>query len=220
VLSSTCAVYGVPARVPIGEEDPKNPVNPYGASKLMVERILADYEQAYGVRHAALRYFNAAGADLDGEVGEARAVETHLVPLILDGLLGIRPPVSILGEDYPTPDGTAIRDYVHVADLAEAHVAALRRLLDGGPSLQLNLGTGRGHSVREVIACAERVIGCQVPASAGPRRAGDPPELVADPCRARAVLRLDFTLSSSLESIIASAWAWHRKRRDGASSLG
>lgn len=216
VFSSTCAIYGTPARIPIDEAAPKSPINPYGASKLMVERILADYEPAYGMRHAALRYFNAAGADRDNEIGEARAVETHLVPLMLDAVLGSRPPLVILGDDYPTADGTAVRDYIHVADLADAHVAALRHLLAGGASLQLNLGTGRGHSVRDVIQCVERVTGREVPATIGPRRPGDPPGLVADPGRARQALNLDFTSSSSLEAIVASAWAWHRKRHDGA----
>jgi UDP-glucose 4-epimerase len=161
-------VYGVPDRVPITEETPKEPVNPYGAGKLAVERMLADYGAAYGIRHAALRYFNAAGADPEGELGECRPVEMHLVLLMLDAVLGTRSPLAILGTDYPTPDGTAVRDYVHVVDLAEAHVAALRHLLAGGASLQLNLGTGRGHSVREVIEAGERVTGREVPPAAAP----------------------------------------------------
>ncbi len=148
VFSSTCATYGIPERSPIAEDSPQRPMNPYGASKLMIERILADYEMAYEIRYVALRYFNAAGADLDGEIGECRAVETHLIPLVLDAILGHRPPLDVLGSDYPTPDGTAVRDYIHVSDLADAHVAALEYLATGGSSLACNLGTGFGHSVR------------------------------------------------------------------------
>ena len=173
VFSSTCAIYGVPERVPIGEDAPQRPANPYGASKLAAERALGDHEQAYGIRHVTLRYFNAAGADPEKEIGECRAVETHLVPLTLDAALGVGPPLRIMGTDYPTPDGTAIRDYVQVTDLAEAHVAALRHLLDGGPSMRLNLGTGRGQSVREVVACVEKVTGRRVPSETASRRLGD-----------------------------------------------
>lgn len=209
VFSSTCAIYGIPDELPIKEDTPQRPVNPYGASKLMVERILADYEAAYGMRYAALRYFNAAGADHEGEIGECRSVETHLVPLVLDAILGRRPPLRVLGTDYPTPDGTAIRDYIHVTDLAEAHVAALRHLLAGRASLACNLGTGRGHSVREVIAAAETVTGRVVPYSRGPRRPGDPPVLFADPDLAREVLGLTPTRSADLTRIVRDAWAWH-----------
>jgi UDP-arabinose 4-epimerase len=209
VFSSTCATYGVPEEIPIREDAPQHPVNPYGASKLMVERVLADYEAAYGLRYAALRYFNAAGADPDGEIGECRAVETHLVPLMLEATLGRRPPLQILGGDYPTPDGTAIRDYVHVTDLAAAHVAALRHLLAGKPSLSLNLGTGRGHSVREAIAATERVTGHPVPRSVAARRPGDPPILFADPGRSIKLLGLTLPHSATLDQIVATAWAWH-----------
>jgi UDP-glucose-4-epimerase GalE len=213
VFSSTCATYGVPEEIPIREDAPQRPVNPYGASKLMIERVLADYEAAYGLRHAALRYFNAAGADPDGEIGESRAVETHLVPLMLDAALGQRPPLRILGDDYPTPDGTAIRDYIHVTDLAAAHVAALRHLLAGKPSLTLNLGTGRGHSVREAIAVAERVTGRPVPRTVAARRPGDPPVLFADPGRSVELLDLTFPHSATLDRIVATAWAWHTRGR-------
>jgi UDP-glucose-4-epimerase GalE len=216
VFSSTCATYGIPDQVPIREDAPQRPVNPYGASKLMVERILADYEMAYGIRHAALRYFNAAGADPEGEIGECRAVETHLIPLMLDAILGVRPPLKIMGTDYPTPDGTAVRDYIHVTDLAAAHLAAMQRLLSGGDSLRLNLATGNGYSVREVIGTGERVTGRRVPHDLGPRRPGDPPLLVADP--GTAMRTLDWTPArSSLERIVADAWAWHC--RDGRPTL-
>lgn len=208
VFSSTCAVYGAPDKLPIVEQTPKNPINPYGASKLMVERVLADYAAAYDLRYAALRYFNAAGADPEGVIGERRDVETHLVPLALDAAAGRRPALNVLGDDYPTRDGTAIRDYIHVVDLARAHVRALDHLLAGGESQVLNLGTGRGYSVREVIEAAERVAGKPVPHAVAARRPGDPAELVADPSAARRVLGDDITQMSSLEAIVASAWAW------------
>ncbi|HUF57165.1 MAG TPA: UDP-glucose 4-epimerase GalE [Thermohalobaculum sp.] len=216
VFSSTCAVYGEPERMPIAEDAPKAPVSPYGRSKLAAEQVLADYSAAYGLRHISLRYFNAAGADPEAEIGEERAVETHLVPLALDAVLGRRPPLRLMGEDYPTADGTAIRDYIHVSDLAEAHVRALDRLLGGGESVALNLGTGRGHSVREVIAAAERVTGRPVPHESAPRRPGDPSELVADPSRSRALLGPDVTARSTLDAILETAWAWHSRPGRGA----
>jgi UDP-glucose-4-epimerase GalE len=210
VFSSTCATYGIPDTVPIPEDAPQRPVNPYGATKLMIERALADYHMAYDLPFASLRYFNAAGADPDGEIGEARAVETHLVPLALDAILGKRPPLKIFGTDYPTADGTAVRDYIHVCDLARMHVAALRRVLDRGEPLQLNLGTGRGYSVQEVVACAEAVTGREVPRQTAPRRAGDPPALVADPGRSAELLGAGLDGSSSLQRIVETAWHWHR----------
>ncbi|MGZ9272404.1 MAG: UDP-glucose 4-epimerase GalE [Candidatus Binatia bacterium] len=213
VFSSTCAVYGIPESTPISEQTPTLPINPYGASKLMVERILADYEMAYGLRHMALRYFNAAGADPDGEIGEARDVETHLVPLALDALLGKRPPLRILGDDYPTPDGTAIRDYIHVSDLADAHVRALDLLLAGEPSCRINLGTGYGYSVRQVLDAAAEAAGRKVPHEIAPRRPGDPAELVADPRMALALLGNDLTRNSNLTRIMETAWAWHVRER-------
>jgi UDP-glucose-4-epimerase GalE len=209
VFSSTCAIFGAPERMPIAEDAPPRPINPYGASKLMVERALDDYEMAHGLRHVALRYFNAAGADPEGELGEARDIETHLVPLALDAVLGRRPPVEVFGDDYPTPDGTAIRDYIHVSDLADAHVRALDLLLGGGPSRKLNLGTGRGHSVRQVLDAVRAVAGRPVPQVAAARRAGDPPELVADPAAAVALLGPELTARSSLARIVETAWAWH-----------
>ena len=218
VFSSSCATYGMPDKVPITEDAPQRPVSPYGATKLMVERALADYDMSYGLRYASLRYFNAAGADPAGEIGEHRAVETHLLPLLLDALLGTRPPLTVFGTDYPTPDGTAVRDYVHVSDLAAAHVAALRHLLDGGHSIRLNLGTGHGHSVREVMGCAERITGRPVPHRFAPRREGDPPELIADPSRSVALLRLELRNFRTLEEIVASAWEWHRRKHHGVAA--
>ena len=213
VFSSTCAVYGTPARLPITEATPKAPINPYGASKLMAERLLEDYDMAHGLRFAALRYFNAAGADPEVEIGEARAVETHLVPLAIDAVLGRRPALKVMGTDYPTPDGTAIRDYIHVSDLALAHVRALDRLLGGAPSFTCNLGTGSGQSIRQVLRSIARIAGREVPHETAPRRPGDPAELVADTALSRQLLGADLTPLSDLDSIIATALAWHQTDR-------
>ena len=210
VFSSTCATYGVPERVPITESAPQRPVNPYGESKLMVERMLHWYGAAHGFTHAALRYFNAAGADPEGEIGEDHEPETHLIPLVLQAAMGQRARIDVLGTDYPTPDGTAVRDYIHVQDLADAHVRAVQLLLRGGLSITVNLGTGAGHSVREVIAAAERVTGRRVPRREAPRRFGDPPVLVADPSRARELLGWRAT-HSDLDTILKTAWAWHSR---------
>ena len=208
VFSSSCTTYGNPERLPIGESHPQSPISPYGASKLMVERMLQDFGAAYGSRHVTLRYFNAAGADPDCEIGEAHDPETHLIPLIIETALGRRPHVQVFGTDYPTPDGTAIRDYVHVTDLADAHVKALEHLLSGGESVSLNLGTGRGYSVDEVIGAVERLIGRDVPVKRVDRRPGDPPALVADATRARAVLQWS-PMHSDLSEITRSALRWH-----------
>jgi UDP-glucose-4-epimerase GalE len=208
VFSSTCATYGVPETVPIREEMPQRPINPYGESKRMVERMLHWYGSAYGFGHMALRYFNAAGADVDGEIGEHHEPETHLIPLVLDAALSRRPHVEIFGTDYPTPDGTAIRDYIHVSDLATAHVLALKHLERRGASGALNLATGRGHSVREVIAAAEHVTKRAIARRESERRPGDPPALVADAGRARALLGWTPRFSD-LETIVATAWRWH-----------
>jgi len=210
VFSSTCATYGVPGRVPIVETDPQAPINPYGMSKLMVEAMLRDFDHAHGLKSAALRYFNAAGADPDGEIGEAHDPETHLIPLALDAVAGIGPPLTVFGEDYATADGTCVRDYIHVADLADAHVAALRALLGGAPSKAYNLGTGNGFSVRQVLDAVAKVTGRAVPHQVGPRRPGDPPELVADPSLANRELGWRPRLSD-LDTIVATAWAWHQK---------
>lgn len=214
VFSSSAAVYGDPEVTPIMEDHPLRPVNPYGESKLFVERVLRSYETAYGLRWMALRYFNACGADPECELGEDHQPESHLIPLVIAAALGRRPPVEVYGSDYPTPDGTAIRDYIHVTDLAEAHVRALTYLLDGGKSCALNLGTGQGHSVREVIAAVAAAGGVNPPHKDSPRRAGDPPALVADPSLAREVLRWE-PRHSSLEEIVRTAWRWHSSR-DGA----
>ena len=212
VFSSTCATYGVPTTVPIAEDHPQAPVNPYGETKLAIERALHWYQRAYALRFAALRYFNAAGADPDGEVGEDHEPETHLIPLAMDAALGGKP-LDIYGTDYPTPDGTAVRDYIHVQDLADAHVAALDRLRAGAASLCVNLGTGRGHSVREVIAAVEKVSGKKVPARETGRRAGDPPQLVADPRRAAEVLGWQARLPG-IDAIVEHAWRWRQKRSE------
>lgn len=209
VFSSTCATYGEPTAVPISEAHPQAPVNPYGESKLFVEKMLRWYEQAYDFGWVALRYFNAAGCDPDGETGELHDPETHLIPLTIDAALGRRPELGIFGTDFPTPDGTAIRDYIHVMDLAEAHVRALGHLRKGGSSVAVNLGTGRGYSVREVIAEVERVTGKAVPARECPRRAGDPPELVADARLAAKTFGWTPQVSE-LSTIVETAVRWQR----------
>jgi len=207
IFSSTCATYGVPHSLPLTENHPQQPVNPYGASKLMAERIIADSCTASGLRAVMLRYFNAAGADPDGEIGENHNPETHLIPLVLDAILGRAPPVSINGVNHETDDGTCVRDYIHVSDLADAHVLALRYLLAGGTTSALNLGTGTGFSVRQVIETAEQVTGRQVPFRSGPPRPGDPPILVADPSRVCDVLGWR-PKRNALEMQIADAWSW------------
>ena len=223
VFSSSAAVYGNPETTPIPEEHPQRPINPYGESKLMMERALKWYGEAYRLRWVALRYFNACGADLEGELGEDHNPETHLIPLVIQAALGRRPWAEVYGNDYPTPDGTAIRDYIHVVDLADAHVRALRYILQDGESGALNLGTGQGLSVRQVIAAVDRVIQAalgqglaipndRVPVRDGPRREGDPPFLVADSRRARQILGWA-PQRSGLDSIVQSAWNWHVKHR-------
>jgi UDP-arabinose 4-epimerase len=207
VFSSTCSTYGVPQTETISESHPQNPVNPYGASKLMVERMLADYDLAHGIRYVSLRYFNAAGADPDCEIGEDHDPETHLIPLVLMAALGRRHSISIFGDDYPTPDGTCIRDYVHVTDLANAHVRALSILESGHRSASFNLGTGKGASVREVIETARRVTNKPITAELAPRRPGDPPRLVAESALAAKVLGWRARYSD-LAEIVGHAWRW------------
>lgn len=209
VFSSTCATYGDPIQVPIPETHPQNPVNPYGESKRMVERLLDWYGRIHGLRWAALRYFNAAGADPDGQLGEAHDPETHLIPLAVSGAMK-GTTLEVYGTDYDTPDGTAIRDYLHVSDLGEAHVAALNYLRNGGESTAFNLGTGTGHSVRDVITMVERVSGCKVPARETGRRAGDPPALVADAAKSARLMHWR-PCHSSLEEIVQTAWNWHNR---------
>ncbi len=211
VFSSTCASYGHPQTDRIAESHPQVPINPYGRSKLMMEQILADYSSAYGLRSISLRYFNAAGADADAEIGEDHDPETHLIPIILEAAAGRRPSVQVYGTDYDTPDGSCIRDYIHVTDLAAAHVTALAALMQGHPTDVFNLGTGRGASVREVIDRAAAITGRRIPVVTGPRRPGDPAMLVADATRAGEIL--DWAPHcSDLDTILASAWRWHQSR--------
>jgi len=217
VFSSTCAVYGVPAKVPIPEDTPRQPVNPYGVSKLFFEQALEAYDRAYGLRFTALRYFNAAGADESGEIGELHDPESHLIPSALLAATGARPELDLFGADYPTPDGTCVRDYIHVSDLADAHVSALERLAAGADSIAVNLGTGTGYSVKEVLDKIEQVTGRKVPARVAPRRAGDPPALVADPRLAEQVLHWKAT--RSLDDIVGTAWRWMQKQRAGEKAL-
>jgi len=218
VFSSSCATYGVPNVLPITEEHAQNPINPYGESKLFAERILESYDSAYDLRYACLRYFNAAGADPEGELGEDHNPETHLVPLVIAAALGQRSTIEIFGTDYDTKDGTAVRDYVHVNDLADAHVKALNHLLAGGQSLKVNLGTGQGHSIRDVILAVEAVSQRPVRVTEGPRRPGDPPSLIANPNLGQTLLNWK-PLRSDLGTIVQTAWQWHRKR-NGLADLG
>ena len=208
VFSSTCATYGEPEIVPITEKEKQKPVNPYGFTKLVIENALRDYAHAYDFGYAALRYFNAAGASLDGSIGEDHAPETHLIPIVLEVALGQRDHITVFGDDYDTPDGTCIRDYIHVNDLGAAHLAALERL-QPGQGIEVNLGTGNGHSVREVIDVCREVTGHEIPEVMGTRRAGDPPRLVADASKANQLL--DWTPSMpDLKTIVETAWKWHQ----------
>jgi UDP-arabinose 4-epimerase len=213
VFSSSCATYGHPEAIPITERHPQHPVNPYGESKLMVEKLLFWYAQAYGLRYTILRYFNAAGADPDGELGEMHEPEPHLIPRIIGAALGSLSTVEVYGTDYDTVDGTAVRDYIHVTDLAEAHVAAMRYLEFGGAPAAFNLGTGTGNSVRQVISAVEQASGREVPFKDLPRRAGDPAELVADAQEAVRCLTW-CPRYSDLQCIVRTAWAWHTSIRD------
>jgi UDP-glucose-4-epimerase GalE len=212
IFSSTCAVYGEPAKVPIEENTVRNPVNPYGVSKMFFEQALEAYDRAYGFRFASLRYFNAAGADESGEIGELHEPETHLIPLALRAAAGLGPELHVFGSDYPTPDGTCIRDYIHVNDLASAHVKALEHLAAGKESFAVNVGTGKGNSVQEVISAVEEVTGKRVPRKFGPRRAGDPPALVANPAKVNALLQWKAT--RGLRECVATAWNWMERQRE------
>lgn len=209
VFSSTCATFGEPSFIPLNESHPQSPTNPYGRTKLMVEHVLKDYDHAYGLKHVALRYFNACGATKDRF--EQHDPETHLIPLILDAAAGKRESIAIFGTDYPTPDGTAIRDYIHVSDLSQAHILALKYLAGGGVSEQINLGNGAGFSVLEVIENARRVTGREITVREEPRRAGDPSRLIADASKARDILGWD-PQHTSLEEMISSAWKWYNRQ--------
>jgi UDP-glucose-4-epimerase GalE len=213
VFSSTTATYGVPEKIPITEAESQKPINPYGYTKLVIEQALADYAKAYGFGYAALRYFNASGASPAGDIGEDHTPETHLIPLVLQVALGQRPNIAVFGTDYPTPDGTCIRDYIHVDDLADAHLRALD-LLEPGKALKLNLGTGRGYSVREVIEACRRVTGHAIPDIVGPRREGDPPELIADATAARSTLGWQ-PRYTTIDAIVETAWRWHQTHPRG-----
>ncbi|HAX75453.1 MAG TPA: UDP-glucose 4-epimerase GalE [Cyanobacteria bacterium UBA11372] len=211
VFSSTCATYGVPNIVPIPEDHPQDPINPYGATKLMVERILADFDPAYDFKSVCFRYFNAAGADPDGLLGEDHNPETHLIPLVLMAALGKRDAISIFGTDYPTPDGTCIRDYIHVSDLADAHILGLEYLLGGGNSTAFNLGNGLGFSVKEVIDAAREITGREIKVIECDRRPGDPPALVGSSDKARTILGWQ-PQYPDIKDILSHAWKWHQKR--------
>ncbi|NVM21535.1 MAG: UDP-glucose 4-epimerase GalE [Desulfobacterales bacterium] len=216
IFSSSCATYGEPVEIPIPEDQPQKPISPYGRTKLMVEQILQDFGEAYGLESVSLRYFNAAGADSDGELGEDHNPETHLIPLVLQAALGKRPHIDIFGDDYPTRDGTCIRDYIHVEDLARAHLLALERLLNGLPGGEYNLGNGDGYSVKEVIEIARNVTGRPIPARVVERRRGDPAVLVGSNRKASSELgwRPQFP---ELETIVESAWNWHKRHPNGYS---
>ena len=214
IFSSSCATYGEPVEIPITENHPQNPVNPYGRTKLMVEQILSDFEHAYGLRHICLRYFNAAGADPDGEIGEDHRPETHLIPLVLQAALGKMQAVSIFGDDYPTPDGTCIRDYIHINDLAQAHLLALRQLFNGMPSGCFNLGNGEGYSVKEVVNRAIQITGRNIPVQITGRRQGDPAVLVGSSKKAMEALGWKPQFAD-LETIISTAWNWHKEHPEG-----
>ena len=210
IFSSSAAVFGNPQYIPIDEKHPQNPINPYGETKLMVEHIMRDYDTAYDFKYVALRYFNACGADLDGELGEWQGTSANLIPLVLDAAIGAREDIKVFGTDYPTLDGTCIRDYIHVTDLAEAHVLALKYLMDINESNVFNLGNGKGFSVKEVVDMAKKVTGVDFKVTEVERRAGDPPELIADSKKAREILKWE-PKYFDLETIVSSAWNWHKQ---------
>jgi UDP-arabinose 4-epimerase len=211
VFSSTCAIYGMPSKIPISESEKQQPINPYGDSKLFIERVLRWYADAYSLNWTALRYFNAAGADSEGEIGEHHDPETHLIPLIIQSALGYRPKVAIYGMDHPTHDGTPIRDYIHVKDLAEAHVQSLEYLQRGGKSGPLNIGTGHGHSVLEVVEAVKQVSGLNIPFRPDQKRLGDPPVLVANSSQANQTIGW-IPKYQDIHEIIETAWKWHKEK--------
>ena len=214
IFSSTCATFGEPQRIPLTEDHPQNPISPYGQTKLAVEMILKDFDHAYGLRSVALRYFNAAGADPNGAIGEDHRPEAHLIPNAIFAATGKKPPLTIFGNDYDTPDGTCIRDYIHVVDLAQAHALAITHLRDGGDSRFYNLGNGNGYSVAEVIQTIEEVTGMPVPHTIGPRRPGDPARLIGSSAKVKADWNWDPEYPD-LRSIIEHAWAWHSRHPNG-----
>lgn len=211
VFSSTCSLYGNPEIIPISENESIKPINPYAKTKHMIENVLQDFDTAYGMKHVALRYFNAAGDDVDGVIGESHQPETHLIPIVLEAALGKRKSVQVFGNDYPTADGTCIRDYIHVYDLADAHIRALKYLSEGGKSEVVNLGTGDGYSVMQIIETAKKVTGCEIPYTVSGRRAGDPAVLIADNRKAKQLL--GWSPEYNLEDIISSAWTWHKSMK-------
>lgn len=215
IFSSSCSTYGIPSKIPIPEEHPQNPINPYGRTKLIIEKILADYSAAYGLKYASLRYFNAAGADPEGETGEWHDPETHLIPRVLDAAIDAEKAVEIYGNDYDTADGTCVRDYIHVTDLAEAHILALGHLLKGGKSGAFNLGNGKGFSVKEVVETAREITGKRIAAEISPRRPGDPPVLLGTSAKAEKILGWKPRFPH-LHDIIETAWNWHKKLKAGA----
>ena len=210
IFSSTCATYGIPKTVPVTETEIQNPINPYGASKLMIERIIKDYASAYDLKYCVFRYFNAAGADHDSLIGEWHIPETHLIPLVLDVAIGKRDVINIFGTDYPTKDGTCIRDYIHVSDLATAHYKAYKYLVDGGESVFLNLGSKHGFSIKEIISTTERITGQKIAINMTDRRPGDPPVLIGADDKAKEILNW-IPACSNIETIIEDAWNWHKK---------
>ena len=214
IFSSSCASYGEPVEIPITEDHPQKPISPYGRTKLMVEQILDDFRTAYGLESVCLRYFNAAGADRDGELGEDHNPETHVIPLVLKTALGQRPVVDIFGDDYPTPDGTCIRDYIHIEDLAQAHLLALERLLEGVPGGLYNLGNAKGYSVKQVIEIARRITGKEIPARVVERRSGDPAVLISSSQKAMKDLGW-MPQFPDLETMVETAWTWHKNNPDG-----
>lgn len=213
IFSSTAATFGEPKYIPIDENHPQWPINPYGWTKLMIERVFSDYDSAYGLRYVALRYFNACGANHEADIGESHGQESHLIPLILDAAIGKRENIKIFGTDYPTTDGTCVRDYVHVVDLASAHLLALKHLLEGGESKQYNLGNGKGFSVREVINSVKKITGKEFSVIEVERRAGDPPVLIASSDKIKKELGW-VPKHTEIEEIVASAWKWHQKKDD------
>lgn len=213
VFSSTCATYGEPSTVPITESETQLPVNPYGFTKLVIENALRDYAQAYGFGYAALRYFNAAGASREGDIGEDHDPESHLIPIVLQVALGQRQQITVFGDDYPTPDGTCVRDYIHVLDLGRAHLKAMERI-QSGKGIEVNLGTGIGHSVRQVIDVCREITGHEIPVVTGQRRAGDPPELIAQPAEAQRLLEWQAEMPN-LKEIVQTAWKWHKAHPNG-----